>query len=1122
MLRKTGFAFVSLLLFSSPLVVSAQTLEQMQLQVQALLAQIAAMQGQQSQSGGSTAGGVSDDVPTGVRPQSCPDLSVTMQRGSRDAATGGQVSALQIFLANMYGLNDDDVVSGYFGAMTEKYVKQFQQKQGLPVYGIAGSLTRATIARLCAGVISPPPTSSGQVAVDALFAISGTHSRNQNGLPIFKFDQIIPLKGYVTNLSANTQLSYEIQRVINGSWGTFSKFSYVNHATLWNTRQSTWTYNSLTILSVNEQNPKSEVYRVRAYIQQCPTQGCDQNPDFPGYGPTPILAVSEWKEFWLDVGGSGSPITVTAPNGGEQWEVGKLNTVTWSPYGYSPDTNPANQVSVYLERLDGTRVGKIMDTGKASLHTYLNINDYQTWAQPGQYYVRVVNNVTGAQDRSDAPFTIMARSVDLKINGSDGPVTVTDNQAINLSWVNRNYTFPIGCTLSGVRRISGGAMESISVTANSSGTYYAYAPVMGGYTSVGLSCVDGAKGLTHTDYASVVSGGTTNVPASTRITSPNGGESIDPTSNQWNIKTVISGVQMFSLGLYKNDQWHAWLFKDVSTAGRPTSNFEWIHGHSAPMNISGINATGDNGGAIWKMYVTGLKSDGTGYVDDKSDAPFSFSGATTQALSCTLISDKTQYAFGGNIVFSWTSTNATYATFLPDTSGKDNLKVPGDKLPTHGSQPIAASVYGNPYVTLAVYNASGQKATCTKTVPVSEPTAITPNPSTPNPDPLIVLKSAPTPTVITSGGISTIEFKMNVDITNPGDDDMYIPKTAVVTSPGGSPPAGAIFQIVDDAGSYATSNVSGTFSRLSGGTDVENNKIRVAGGQTATLGLVATYKPTNTRPHHLQLALIGWSFNSSAAAPESLVTVLNFRTPPIALPATPTATVTSLYSLSVNNATNAKSDFCYSDWGTINVTIAPDAKSPLVLALDSYEPVKWNIINASGKKINKIITTGYHAQMVTGAVSGIPVEHHSMYQIGKAGKLTYDSNDFFYKAGATMPSRLYDWPTDPSCKATSGTIPLASRLYFTPQSDYALGAGSATSAEYKSMLQKLKTWSGGLTPTASRADGSVGTFTIGATKIVLAEESLASGTSEANVASAAAAYEQLIEVLKNIVSLLGQ
>lgn len=103
-------------------------------------------------------------------------------------------------------------------------------------------------------------------------------------------------------------------------------------------------------------------------------------------------------------------IRITAPNGGEEWVIGDTNTITWSPYDYNPDTNAANDVDVYLEKKVGKKfieVGKIMDQGKASLHTYFELDKYGNYANPGMYYVRAVNRVTGASDRSDKPFTLV-------------------------------------------------------------------------------------------------------------------------------------------------------------------------------------------------------------------------------------------------------------------------------------------------------------------------------------------------------------------------------------------------------------------------------------------------------------------------------------------------------------------------------------------------------------------------------------------------------------------------------------------------------------------------------------------------------------------------------------------
>lgn len=79
----------------------------------------------------------------------CPVLSATMTRGARDAASSGQVSELQKFFADYYDIDPVELVTGYFGRITQGYVIQFQKEQGLPAFGIAGQLTRARIATVC-------------------------------------------------------------------------------------------------------------------------------------------------------------------------------------------------------------------------------------------------------------------------------------------------------------------------------------------------------------------------------------------------------------------------------------------------------------------------------------------------------------------------------------------------------------------------------------------------------------------------------------------------------------------------------------------------------------------------------------------------------------------------------------------------------------------------------------------------------------------------------------------------------------------------------------------------------------------------------------------------------------
>lgn len=92
---------------------------------------------------------VSDDYGTADSGSYCPKLSLTMQRGARDVSYKGQVSELQKFIADYYDIDPDEIVTGFFGRITQGYVQQFQREHGLPTFGIAGSMTRAAIAKAC-------------------------------------------------------------------------------------------------------------------------------------------------------------------------------------------------------------------------------------------------------------------------------------------------------------------------------------------------------------------------------------------------------------------------------------------------------------------------------------------------------------------------------------------------------------------------------------------------------------------------------------------------------------------------------------------------------------------------------------------------------------------------------------------------------------------------------------------------------------------------------------------------------------------------------------------------------------------------------------------------------------
>ncbi len=133
----------------------------------------------------------------------CPTLTVTMQYGARDTSYLGQVTELQKFLSAYYSYDPNELVTGYFGPTTKRYVQQFQKDQGFPSdaqLGIAGSMTRATIANVC-GQTSPTTASTAVSPVAAVTSVTAPVTSVGSSLE----QQIANLLSLITSLQ--TQLT---------------------------------------------------------------------------------------------------------------------------------------------------------------------------------------------------------------------------------------------------------------------------------------------------------------------------------------------------------------------------------------------------------------------------------------------------------------------------------------------------------------------------------------------------------------------------------------------------------------------------------------------------------------------------------------------------------------------------------------------------------------------------------------------------------------------------------------------------------------------------------------------------------------------------------------------------
>ncbi len=312
------------------------------------------------------------------------------------------------------------------------------------------------------------------------------------------------------------------------------------------------------------------------------------------------------------------PLRLTAPNGGEQWDLGVMNEITWSSYEYNPvPINPSSDIELYLETLTAGEyrvMGKIVDSGKASIHWQGHVDEYGKYPPPGSYYIRIKNTRTGEWDRSDAPFTLLPLPVDLKVNGSDGPLALVNNQPISVTWTSRDTT---SCNLSGFRQYPNGELvEDMNVpTSGTLNPLY----VHGSSVSVYLFCTRPSGELV-SDYVSTAQYGLQTgkskrlvvdpAQVSLRVTGPNGGEKIRM-GKPYKITWEQNGLVSASVALYRDDKWVRWLGKDIYE-----DSFKWVPSAKDFGDVSR--------GGVFKIYVTSERIDGKGYLDDKSDAPFEF------------------------------------------------------------------------------------------------------------------------------------------------------------------------------------------------------------------------------------------------------------------------------------------------------------------------------------------------------------------------------------------------------------------------------------------------------------------------------------------------------------------
>ncbi len=146
MSKQTLFSFIFFFfILISPLSVSAQSVAELQVMIDALLADVAVLQAQLADTQTQTQGAIPSES-VFVTEENAFVFSHTLSRGTQD----DEVTELQKYLATFPDIYPEGLVTGYFGFLTQKAVQRFQVKHsivssGTPSttgYGLVGPQTR--------------------------------------------------------------------------------------------------------------------------------------------------------------------------------------------------------------------------------------------------------------------------------------------------------------------------------------------------------------------------------------------------------------------------------------------------------------------------------------------------------------------------------------------------------------------------------------------------------------------------------------------------------------------------------------------------------------------------------------------------------------------------------------------------------------------------------------------------------------------------------------------------------------------------------------------------------------------------------------------------------------------
>jgi hypothetical protein len=313
-----------------------------------------------------------------------------------------------------------------------------------------------------------------------------------------------------------------------------------------------------------------------------------------------------------------STLTVTSPNGGESWEVGSSQEITWESTG--------KKGNVKIEYSTNNRASwKNIVTSAANDGSYI-------WTIPNtpskNCLIRVSDMDGGPSDVSNRKFSIVLPP-SITITSPNGGESWKEGNSYNIAWTS---TGPVGNVKIECSFNNGISWTVITSSTTNDGSYM--------WTVAGTAAENCLIRVAETDgQPSDVSDGVFSIvePSSLTITSPNGGESLEVGSSH-NITWTSSGTVGNVIIEYSTNGGSSW--RNIVTLTSNSNNYNWKVPDTPSKNCKV---------RLWENNTDESPS-------DVSDAVFSIVSPSSATVKVTSPNGGESLLVGSSHEITWTTT----------------------------------------------------------------------------------------------------------------------------------------------------------------------------------------------------------------------------------------------------------------------------------------------------------------------------------------------------------------------------------------------------------------------------------------------------------------------------------